>query len=52
MVVVDRECSKPAESHQTLVTNCLQETLVLTQNTKKMTKTKRSFGKIAIDLDK
>ena len=34
MVVVERECSKPAENHQTLITNCLQETLVLTQNTK------------------
>ena len=34
MVVVERECSKPEENHQTLITNCLQETIVLTQNTK------------------
>ena len=34
MVVVEREWSKPAENHPTLITNCLQETLVLTPNTK------------------
>ena len=32
-VVVERECSKPTENQQTLVTNRLQETLVLAQNT-------------------
>ena len=46
MVVADRECSKPGENHQTFIKkNCLQETLVLTQNTKQMTKTLRSLGK-------
>ena len=34
MVAVERECSKPAENRQTLITNCPQETLVLTQITK------------------
>ena len=34
MVVAERESSKLAENHQTLITNRLQETLVLTQNTK------------------
>ena len=33
VVVVERECSKPAENQQTLITNRLQETLVLAQNT-------------------
>ena len=28
VVVMERECSKPAENHQTLITNRLQETLV------------------------
>ena len=32
VVVVERECFKPAENHQTLITNRLQETLVLAQN--------------------
>ena len=32
VVVVERECSKPAENQQTLITNRLQETLVLAQN--------------------
>ena len=34
MVAVERECSKQAENHQSLITNRLQETLVLTQNRK------------------
>ena len=34
MVMVEWECSEPAENHQTLITNCLQETLVLTKNSK------------------
>ena len=34
MVIVERECSKPAENHQTLITYRLQETLVLIQNIK------------------
>ena len=33
VVVVKRECSKPAKNHQTLITNRLQETLVPAQNT-------------------
>ena len=33
VVVVERECSKPAENQQTLITNRLRETLVLAQNT-------------------
>ena len=33
VVVVERECSKPAENQQTLITNRLQETLFLAQNT-------------------
>ena len=32
VVVVERECSKPAENQQTLMTNRLQETLVHAQN--------------------
>ena len=44
VVVVERECSKPAENHQTLITNRLQETLVLTQNTQNNEKL-RPFGK-------
>ena len=32
VIVVERECSKRAENHQTLITNCLQETLFLAQN--------------------
>ena len=39
-VVVERECSKPAEYQQTLVTNRLQETLVLAQNTQNNEKIK------------
>ena len=38
VVVVERECSKPAEHQQTLNTNLLQETLVWAQNTKKTRK--------------
>ena len=30
----ERECSKPAEKHQTLITNCVQERLALAQYTK------------------
>ena len=33
VVVVKRKCSKPSENKQTLITNRLQETLVLAQNT-------------------
>ena len=33
VVVVERECSNPAENQQTLITNRLQETLVLAQKT-------------------
>ena len=33
VVVIERECSKPAENYHTLITNRLQETLVLTQKT-------------------
>ena len=33
VVVEERQCSKPAETQQTLIMNCLQETLVLAQNT-------------------
>ena len=33
VVVVERECSKPAENQQTFISNRLQETLVLAQNT-------------------
>ena len=40
VVVVERECSKPAENHQTLTTNRLQETLVLVQNTQNNEKIK------------
>ena len=40
VVVVERECSKPAENHQTLITNRLQETLVLAQNTQNNEKIK------------
>ena len=43
-VVVERECSKPAENHQTLITNSLQETLVLAQKTQTNEKLS-SFGK-------
>ena len=31
VVVVQRECSKPSENQQTLITNRLQETIVLAQ---------------------
>ena len=44
VVVVEKECSKPAENQQTLITNRLQETLVLAQNTQNNEKL-RSFGK-------
>ena len=40
VVVVERECSKPAENHQTLIANRLQETLVLAQNTQNNEKIK------------
>ena len=40
VVVAERECSKPAENHQTLITNRLQETLVLAQNTQNNEKIK------------
>ena len=40
VVVVERECSKPAENQQTLITNRLQETLVLAQNTQNNEKIK------------
>ena len=33
LVVVERECSKPAENQETLITKRLPETLVLAQNT-------------------
>ena len=33
MVVVERECSQPAEKHQTLITNRHQGTLTLAQYT-------------------
>ena len=38
--VVERECSNPAENQQTLITNRLQETLVLAQNTQNNEKIK------------
>ena len=40
VVVVERECSKPAENQQTLITNRLQETLVLAQDTQNNEKIK------------
>ena len=40
VVVVERECSKPAENQQTLIKNRLQETLVLAQNTQNKEKIK------------
>ena len=40
VVVVERECSKPAENQQTSVTTRLQETLVLAQNTQNNEKIK------------
>ena len=40
IVVVERECSKPAEKQQTLITNHPQETLVLAQNTQNNEKIK------------
>ena len=40
VIVVERECSKPAENQQTLITNRLQETLVLAQNTQNNEKNK------------
>ena len=46
VVVVERQCSKQAENHQTLITNRLQETLVLAQ------KTENILGSIPIDLEK
>ena len=33
VIVVERECSKPVENQQTLISNRLPETLVLAQNT-------------------
>ena len=40
VVVVEREYSKPAENQRTLITNRLQETLVLAQNTQNNEKIK------------
>ena len=40
VVVVEREYAKPAENQQTLITNRLQETLVLAQNTQNNEKIK------------
>ena len=40
VVVVEKDCSKPAENQQTLITNRLQETLVLAQNTQNNEKIK------------
>ena len=40
VVVVERECSKPAENQQILITNRLQETLILAQNTQNNEKIK------------
>ena len=40
VVVVERECSKLAENQQNLITNRLQETLVLAQNTQNNEKIK------------
>ena len=40
VVVVERECSKQVENQQTLITNRLQETLVLAQNTQNNEKIK------------
>ena len=47
VVVVDRECSKPAENYQTLLSNRLQETLVLAQKTQYNEKIK-IFGKASL----
>ena len=47
IVVAEREYSKPAENDQTLITNRLQETLFLTQNTKNDEKIK-IFGKASL----
>ena len=41
VVVAEREYSKPAENQQTFITNRLQETLVLAQNTQNNGKIKR-----------
>ena len=51
VVVVERECSKLTESHQTLITNRLQETLALAQ-THRITKKLRSLESIPVVLDK
>ena len=40
VILVEKECSKPAENQQTLITNRLQETLVLAQNTQNNEKIK------------
>ena len=40
VVVVERECSKPAENHQTLITNRILERLVLAQKTQNNEKIK------------
>ena len=40
VVVVERKCSKPEENQQALITNRLQETLVLAQNTHNNEKSK------------
>ena len=48
MVVVERECSKPAKNRQTLITNCLQEKLVLTQKHTKNDENIKIFGKTSL----
>ena len=49
VVVVEREWSKPAENHPTLITNRLQETLFLAQNNENI---KIFWSAPPIDLDK
>ena len=51
VVVVEKECSKLTENQQTLITNRLQETLVLAQK-HKIKKNKYCLENIPIDLDK
>ena len=52
VVAVEGQCVKPAENQQTLITNRLQETLVLAQNTQHNEKIKIILESIPIDLDK
>ena len=47
MVVRERKCSKPAENHQTLIINLLQETLTLAQYTQNDENIK-IFGKASL----